>query len=148
MKMFLKTADDTVPDTEGCLLPCCLRPMWNQWPQLLKETETLEIEMGWWLTYGLHLWIYFLQIYCREVVALFMLMGLPSWIFVRGSKQPSGKWLYCSETTLTGESRFHTSTPQGIWTRVPCDRKQMGSPLDLWDMVRKKWDCRLSSIRY
>jgi hypothetical protein len=49
----------------------------------------------------------------------------------------------CSETTLTGESRFHTSTPLGTWTWVPCDRKQTGKPLDQWDMVRKKWDCRL-----
>jgi hypothetical protein len=50
-----------------------------------------------------------------------------------------------SETTLTGESRFHTSTPLGIWTQVPCDGKQTGSPLDKWDMVRIKWDCRLST---
>jgi hypothetical protein len=49
----------------------------------------------------------------------------------------------CSETTLTGESRFHISTPLGIWTWVPCDGKQTGSPLDQWDMVRMKWDCRL-----
>ncbi len=51
----------------------------------------------------------------------------------------------CSETTLTGESWFHISTPQAIWTRVPCDRKQTGSPLDQWDMLRMKWDCRLST---
>jgi hypothetical protein len=50
----------------------------------------------------------------------------------------------CSETSLTGESWFHISTPQGIWTRVPCDGKQTGSSLDQWDMVRRKWDCRLS----
>ncbi len=54
----------------------------------------------------------------------------------------------CSETTLTGESRFHISTPLGIWTWVPCDRKQIGSPLDQWDMVRMKWDCRLSTGRW
>ncbi len=46
---------------------------------------------------------------------------------------------------LTGESRFHISTPQGIWTWVPCDGKQMGSPLDQWDMVWMQWDCRLST---
>jgi hypothetical protein len=46
---------------------------------------------------------------------------------------------------LTGESRLHISTPQGIWTCVPCDGKQTGSPLDQWDMVRMKWDCRLST---
>ncbi len=51
---------------------------------------------------------------------------------------------YCSETMLTGESQFLTSTHLGIWTWVPCDRKQTGCPLDQWDMVRKKWDCRLS----
>ncbi len=50
----------------------------------------------------------------------------------------------CSETTLRGESRFHISTPPGIWTWVPCDRKQTGSPLDQCDMVRMKWDCRQS----
>ncbi len=52
----------------------------------------------------------------------------------------------CSETWLTGESRFHISTPQGIWTQVPCDGKQRVSPLDQWDMVRMKWDCRLSTL--
>ncbi len=33
-----------------------------------------------------------------------------------------------------------------LWTWVPCDGKQTGSPLDQWDMVRMKWDCRLSTI--
>ncbi len=51
----------------------------------------------------------------------------------------------CSETTQTGESRFHISTPQRIWIRVPCDGKQTGSPLDQWDMVRMKWDSSLST---
>jgi hypothetical protein len=51
----------------------------------------------------------------------------------------------CSKTALTGESRFHISTPQGIWTQVPCDRKQRVSPLHQWDMVRMKGDCRLST---
>jgi hypothetical protein len=32
----------------------------------------------------------------------------------------------CSETTLTGESRFHICTPQGIWTCDPCGVKQTG----------------------
>ncbi len=55
----------------------------------------------------------------------------------------------CSKTSLTGESLFHISTPQGIWTRVPYDRKQMGSPQDQGDMVRMKWDCRVSTnIQY
>ncbi len=52
----------------------------------------------------------------------------------------------CSETTLTGEFRFHISTPQGIWTWVPCDGKQTGSPRDQWDIVRMKWDCRLLTV--
>jgi hypothetical protein len=52
---------------------------------------------------------------------------------------------WCSETTLTGESRFHISTPQGIWIRVPCDGKLTGSPLDQWGLVRIKWGCRLST---
>ncbi len=51
----------------------------------------------------------------------------------------------CSETTLTGKSRFHISTSQGIWTWVPYDGKQTGSPLDQWDMVRMEWDYRLST---
>jgi hypothetical protein len=34
-------------------------------------------------------------------------------------------------------------SPQGFWTRVPCDGKKTGSPLDQWDMVRMKWDCRI-----
>ncbi len=50
-----------------------------------------------------------------------------------------------SETSLTGESRFHISTPQGILTQVPCDGKQRVSPLDQWDKVRMKWDCWLST---
>ncbi len=52
----------------------------------------------------------------------------------------------CSETTLIGESRFYISTTQGIWTQVPCDRKQRVSPLDQWDMVRMMWDYRLCTI--
>ncbi len=49
----------------------------------------------------------------------------------------------CSETTQTRESQFHISTPLGNKTRVPHDGKQMGSPLDQWDMVSKQWNCRL-----
>jgi hypothetical protein len=37
-------------------------------------------------------------------------------------------------------------SPQGIWTCVPCDGNQTGSPLDQWDMVRIMWDCRLYTI--
>ncbi len=64
----------------------------------------------------------------------------------RGHDDQSRQGHQCSGTTLTGESRFHRSTPQGIWTRLPCDGKQRVSPLDQWDMVRMKWDCRLSTI--
>ncbi len=64
----------------------------------------------------------------------------------RGHDDQSRRGHQCSETTLTGESRFHISTPLGIWTWVPCDRKQTGSPLDQWDMVRMKGDCRLSTF--
>ncbi len=55
------------------------------------------------------------------------------------------KWSQFSETTLNGESRFHISTPRGDLNWVPYDGKQTGSPLDQWDMVRMKWDCRLST---
>jgi hypothetical protein len=51
----------------------------------------------------------------------------------------------CNEIMLTGESQFHISTLLGTWTQVPYDGKQMGSQLDQWDMVRMKWDCRLST---
>ncbi len=63
----------------------------------------------------------------------------------RGHNYQSRQGHQCSETTLRGESCFHISIPQGIWTRVPCDGKQTGSPLDQWDMVRMRWDCRLST---
>ncbi len=47
--------------------------------------------------------------------------------------------------SFTGKSWFHIRTPLGIWTRVPCDRKQSGGPLDQWDMVNMQWDYRLST---
>jgi hypothetical protein len=50
----------------------------------------------------------------------------------------------CSDTTLTGESRFHISTPLGIEPRsLMTGSKQF--PQDQWDMVWMKLDCRLSS---
>jgi hypothetical protein len=61
----------------------------------------------------------------------------------QGHNDQSCRGHQCSKTTLTGESRFHISAPQGIWTQVPCDGKQTGSPLDQWDMVRMKWDYRI-----
>jgi hypothetical protein len=63
----------------------------------------------------------------------------------RGHNDQSRRGHQCTETMLTGESQFHISTPLVIWTRVPCDRKQTGSPLDQWDMVRMKWNRRLSA---
>ncbi len=36
-------------------------------------------------------------------------------------------------------------SPQGIWTWVPYDGKHTGSPLDQWDILRMKWDCRHST---
>ncbi len=44
----------------------------------------------------------------------------------RGRDDQSRRGHQCSETTLTGESRFHITTPLGIWTWVPCDGKQTG----------------------
>jgi hypothetical protein len=43
---------------------------------------------------------------------------------------------HCSETTLTGESRFHISTPVGIEPGVPYDEKQTGGPLDQWTVCK------------
>jgi hypothetical protein len=54
--------------------------------------------------------------------------------------------LFCSETTLTGESRFHISTPQGIEHVTLVVGSKQVSPLDQWDMVRIMWDCRLSTV--
>ncbi len=51
-----------------------------------------------------------------------------------------------SETTLTGESRFHMSTPLGI--EPGSLMMGTGSPLDQWDMVWKQWDCRLSTLSF
>ncbi len=65
-----------------------------------------------------------------------------------GNDDQSRQGHQCSETTLTGESQFHISTPLGIWTLFPCDGKQTGSPRDQWDMVRMKWDCRLFTCVY
>ncbi len=45
---------------------------------------------------------------------------------------------------LTGESRFHISTPPGDWTWAPHDGKLTVDPLDQWECVWMQWDCRLS----
>ncbi len=50
---------------------------------------------------------------------------------------------YCSETTLTGESRFHISPPRGFEPVTLVAGSKQVSPLDQWDMVRIMWDCRL-----
>ncbi len=44
----------------------------------------------------------------------------------RGHNDQSRRGHQSSETTLTGESRFHISTPLGFRTWVPCDGKQTG----------------------
>ncbi len=51
--------------------------------------------------------------------------------------------LHCSETTLTGESRYHISPPRGFEPVTLVAGSKQVSPLDQWDMVRIKWDCRL-----
>ncbi len=61
-----------------------------------------------------------------------------------GHNEQSRRGHQCSETTLTGESWFHVSTPMEIEPQVPHGRKQTGSPVDQWDMVWMQWDCRLS----
>jgi hypothetical protein len=52
----------------------------------------------------------------------------------------------CSETTLTGESRFHVSTPRGFESGSLVTGSKR--PQDQWDMVRMKWDCRPSTLTY
>ncbi len=50
-----------------------------------------------------------------------------------------------SETTLTGESRFHISPPRGFEpVTIVAESKQV-TPLYQWDMVRIMWECRLST---
>ncbi len=69
-------------------------------------------------------------------------------IWPHGGKSPHqpGKTDACSETMLTEESSFtEVPPPRGFESGCPCDGKQTGSPLDQWDMVRMKWDCRLST---
>jgi hypothetical protein len=51
----------------------------------------------------------------------------------------------CSETTLTGESRFHINPPRGFEPGSLVTGSKQVSPLDQWEMVRMKWDCRLST---
>jgi hypothetical protein len=63
----------------------------------------------------------------------------------RGHNYQSLQGHQCSETTLTGESRFYISIPPGDWTWVPHDGKQTGGPLDQWNCVWMQWDCRLST---
>ncbi len=54
--------------------------------------------------------------------------------------------IYCSKTTLTGESRFHISPPRGFEPVILVAGSKQVSPLDQWDMVRIMWDCRLSTL--
>jgi hypothetical protein len=64
----------------------------------------------------------------------------------RGHNEQSRRGHWCSKTTLTGESRFHFSTPPRDWTRVPFDRKQTGGPLDQWNCTWMPWDYRLCRV--
>jgi hypothetical protein len=66
----------------------------------------------------------------------------------RGHNDQSCQGHQCSETTLTGESPFHTSTPCGDWNCVPHEGKQTGGPLDQWNYVWMQWDCRLSTTSW
>ncbi len=50
----------------------------------------------------------------------------------------------CSETTPTGESRYHTSPHRGFEPVILVAGSKQVSPLDQWVMVRIVWDCRLS----
>jgi hypothetical protein len=50
----------------------------------------------------------------------------------------------CSETTLTGESRFHISIPLGIEPGSSW-REANEWPLDQWNCVGMQWDCRHST---
>jgi hypothetical protein len=52
---------------------------------------------------------------------IFTVITLPCYLFWGGEVC----WL-CSETMLTGKSRFHISTPLEIWTCDPCGGKQTG----------------------
>ncbi len=54
-------------------------------------------------------------------------------------------WLTLSETTLTGKSWFHISPPRGFEPGSLVMGSKQVNPLDLWDMVRIMWDCRLST---
>ncbi len=54
------------------------------------------------------------------------------------------EWV-CSETTLTGESRFHISPPRGFKPVTLVAGSKQVSSLDQWDMVRIIRDCRLST---
>jgi hypothetical protein len=56
-------------------------------------------------------------------------------VFVYRTSKTLIIYIYCIESTLTGEFRFNINTPLGWWTQVHCDRKQTCSLLDQWDMV-------------
>ncbi len=56
------------------------------------------------------------------------------------------KTLCCSETSLTGESQFHISSPKGFEPVTLVAGSNQVSPLDQWDMMRIMWDCRLSTM--
>jgi hypothetical protein len=71
---------------------------------------------------------------------------LPSMTVHRKQALGGGQiWEMCSETSLTGESRFHISPPRGFEPVTLVAGSKQVSPLDQWDMVRIMWDCRLST---
>jgi hypothetical protein len=65
----------------------------------------------------------------------------------RGHDEQSCRGHQCSKTTLTGESWFHINTPWGFEPGSLVTGSK-GSPLDQWDMVRMKWDCRLYIVSF
>jgi hypothetical protein len=115
------------------------RAVWSSWSSRLTRCQ----RKVWWSTH----W----PMNADEAAGLHIVGVKPSDSPIKGQRSQwseSCRGHQYSETTLTGESRFHISTPLGFRTWVPRDRKQMSSPLDQWDMVRMKWDCRLSTKPY
>ncbi len=84
-----------------------------------------------------------------EVAGLHIVSGEPSEAPTEGQRShwsESRQGHQCSETMLTEEIPVSHKYPPGDLNPGPHDGKQTGSSLDQWDMVRKKWDCRLSTL--
>ncbi len=80
------------------------------------------------------------QVSCARFVPACWLAVYSRMPFSR-SKKPKT----CSETSLTGKSRFHISPPRGFEPVTLVAGSKQVSPLDQWDIVRIMWDCRLST---